>query len=100
MSTSGAPAPASWLRRHGPLAAAAVLRLASLDRQIIIGDEVHAIIVANEARSLWEILTTYRPSDHSIPLTALYRLLMDLGIVLDERAFRLPIVLAGLLLVW
>lgn len=76
--------------------AAAALRLWRLDAQVLGGDELHAVRVALAAP--WrEILTTYHLADNCIPLTALDRLLMDLGVPLSERWLRAPMLLAGLL---
>src|SRR5262249_14947155 len=44
------------------------------------------------------ILTTYQESDNCIPLTALFRLLLDAGVRLSELSFRAPSVVCGLLL--
>src|SRR6185436_3055996 len=40
---------------------------------------------------------TYSLADHSLPLTALYRWLLDHGVPLSELAFRLPSLLCGAL---
>ena len=77
--------------------AGAALRLLGLGRQLIAGDEVHAMNAAL-AGSLGEILTTYRPTDGSIPLTAWLRLLLDSGVAPTETLMRAPVVAAGLVL--
>lgn len=78
-----------------PLALGAVLRLWGLTRQVLVGDEIHAVVsVVNF--SVREILTTYRFADHCIPLAAFYRALTAGGIRLSEEIVRAPAVLAGL----
>jgi hypothetical protein len=80
-----------------PLLVGAIARLANLRGQILIDDEIHAIRAAL-ARPLRELLVTYQEVDHSIPLTALWRVLLDSGIPLSETLLRSPSVLAGLAL--
>ncbi len=93
----------SWLRECSwllpPLVAGAFLRLFGLGRQVLGGDEFHAIRIA--ARNpLGTILTEYSTgSDHCIPLSAGYRLYTDLVGPLTETVLRAPVVLSGLLLV-
>lgn len=70
-------------------------RLWGLSRQIVTGDELHAVESA-VAWSLGKILTTYRLADHSIPLAAYDELLLTCGVPLTEVLLRLPAVLAGL----
>lgn len=79
-----------------PFVVGAALRVAGLRTQILIDDEVHALRVAL-GRTLDQILSQYPIVDVSIPITALDRLLLDLGIPLSETALRLPSLLAGLL---
>lgn len=86
----------AWLL--GPLAAGAFLRLFRLSTQVLYGDELHAVRAAL-ALPLARILTTYRPSDNCIPLTALDRLWLDAGGALSEWVVRLPPLVAGLLFV-
>ena len=78
-----------------PLAVGALLRLWGLSRQILFGDEVHAVVAAL-GLTVPEILTTYRIADHCIPLSALYRLLMDGGVRISEGVLRTPVAIAGL----
>jgi len=97
---SAEPRPASrsaalWLLL--PLLAGAALRLYHLAPQILDGDEVHAVRAA-VSLPLPVILTTYQESDNCIPLTALFRLLLDAGVRLGEGSFRAPSILCGLLL--
>lgn len=70
------------------------LRLWNIRNQILGGDELHLV----RAILRWpvrKILTTYALADTSIPLTALYRLLLDAGVVFSEVDFRLPALLCG-----
>lgn len=88
------------LRRFLPWLLPAVLvgavpRLWGLSRQIVSGDELHAV-KSTVAWSLGKILTTYRLADHCIPLTAYDELLVMAGVPLTEILLRLPAVLAGL----
>jgi hypothetical protein len=72
------------------------LRLWNLRDQILAGDELHLV----RAILRWpvrKILTTYGLADTSIPLTALYRSLLDAGVVFSEIDFRLPALLCGAL---
>jgi len=71
-----------------------VLRLWRLPRQILGGDEVHAVLTALR-QPLGTVLTTYFPSDASIPLTALYRLWLVLGGDLTEMGLRIPVLLTA-----
>jgi len=79
-------------------AVAAALRCAGLSRQVLGGDEVHAIRYA-AASGLGEILTTYPEADNSIPLTALYHLWFRMGFTPSELELRLPVLLCGVALV-
>jgi hypothetical protein len=74
----------------------AVPRLWRLPAQLVGGDEMHSVRVLL-SRSWREILTTYQQSDPCIPLTALSRAWMDLGVPLSESLLQAPVVLAGLL---
>lgn len=80
-----------------PLLVGALLRLWRLHRQVFVGDEMHGVMSALEL-SLPGILTNYRLADHSIPLSALYHLLLASGVKLSEVVIRLPSLLAGLAL--
>jgi hypothetical protein len=80
-----------------PLIVGTVLRLWNLSAQVIGGDELHAVRAALRM-GLGEILTTYRLADNSIPLTALFRLLLSAGVTLSEIWLRLPSLVAGVLL--
>ncbi|HEX6203529.1 MAG TPA: glycosyltransferase family 39 protein, partial [Thermoanaerobaculia bacterium] len=79
-----------------PVALGAFLRLFRLGPQLLLYDELHAPRTLVEL-DLPEILTTYLPSDNSIPLTALYELLVENGVALSELHLRLPAIVAGLL---
>jgi hypothetical protein len=80
-----------------PVAAGLLLRLWRLPRQILLFDELHAVRAAL-ASPLARILTTYQMPDNCIPLTALYRVLLDAGVRPSEMTFRLPVLACGLLL--
>lgn len=75
----------------------ALLRLWNLGPQVMSDDELHSVRTAL-GNPIPRILITYQRVDNTIPLTALYRLLLDRGIKLTETAVRLPAVLAGLAL--
>ncbi len=79
-----------------PFAVGTLLRLWNVRAQILAGDEMHAVRVAL-VEPLWRILTTYELRDNCIPLTALYRLLLEHGLPLSEMVVRLPMLLAGIL---
>ncbi|HEV7516359.1 MAG TPA: glycosyltransferase family 39 protein [Thermoanaerobaculia bacterium] len=79
-----------------PFAIGTVLRLWNVRAQVLAGDEMHAVRVAL-VEPLSHILTTYELRDNCIPLTALYRLLLEHGVPLSELVVRLPILLSGLL---
>jgi len=74
----------------------AAVRLAGLRAQILLDDEIHALRVAL-GRTVEQILSQYPIVDVSVPLTALDRVLLDLGVPLSEVTLRLPSLLAGLL---
>jgi hypothetical protein len=78
-----------------PVLVGALLRLWGLSGQILLGDEMHAVVSALNL-SVPEILVTYRLADHCIPLAALYRLLIERGVELSELVIRAPPVVAGL----
>jgi len=71
------------------------LRLWHLERQVLGGDELHAVRAAL-LLDLPTILTTYLPADPCIPLTALYRLWIGTGARLSEAVLRLPVLTSGL----
>ena len=79
-----------------PLLAGAGLRAYRLPEQVLTGDELHAINAALSL-SLGEILSTwtYHGADYSVPLAALYRVLLDGGVVFTELGFRVPALLAS-----
>ena len=79
-----------------PFVLGAAVRIAGLRWQILIDDEVHALRVAL-GRTLEQIFSRYSIVDVSIPLTALDRVLLDLGVPLTEMTLRLPSLVAGLL---
>ncbi|HEX2163853.1 MAG TPA: hypothetical protein VHM02_07880, partial [Thermoanaerobaculia bacterium] len=96
---AGAAAGGAW-RRWGwllpPFAVGAFLRLFRLGPQLLLYDELHAPRTAIQL-DLPEILTSYLPSDNSIPLTALFELVAGWGVEPTELHLRLPSILAGLL---
>lgn len=72
-----------------PVALGMALRTVGLSRQVLGDDELHAVRAAL-SMSIGEILATFRITDHSIPLTALYRLALDAGLALDDGVLRAP----------
>jgi hypothetical protein len=80
-----------------PFVVGAALRLFHLAPQVLDGDEVHAVRAA-VAMPLGAILTTYQESDNCIPLSALFRGLLNAGVRLSEMGFRAPSIASGLLL--
>src|SRR3954470_22007048 len=79
-----------------PFALGTVLRLWNVRAQVLAGDEMHAVRVALVS-PLSHILTTYELRDNCIPLTALYRFLLERGVPLSELSVRLPMLLCGIL---
>ena len=90
-------------KKHGvlllALAAGVTFRLWNLPAQVLGEDEMHAVHAAL-AYPISRILTTYQRVDNSIPLTALYRFLMDRGAKLTEMMVRLPVLLSGIALLF
>lgn len=74
----------SWARIHG------------LADQVLASDEIHALRAAI-AHPVHEILSTFAPSNYSLPLAALARASANAGMPIDEISFRLPAVFAGIL---
>lgn len=85
-----------WLALIGSIFAGLGLRVWNLRGQILGGDELHGVRAA-ATRTVPEILTTYGLADYSLPLTALFRWLLDHGVPLSELVFRLPSLLCGAL---
>jgi hypothetical protein len=81
------------------LAIGVIFRLWNLRAQVLGEDEMHAIHAAL-VHPIPAILVTYQRVDNSIPLTALYRFLMDRGVKLTEMLVRLPVLLSGLALLF
>lgn len=77
--------------------AGALLRLWNLGPQVMSDDELHAVRAAL-ASPVSHILVMYQRTDNTIPLTAIYRVLLDRGVKVTEWTVRLPAVLSGLLL--
>ena len=90
------PPQRDWLWLLPPVLVGAFVRLFRLGPQLLLYDELH-LLRAIDALDLGEILTTYLPSDSSIPLTALYEALVERGVALSELHLRLPSLAAGLL---
>jgi len=80
-----------------PVAAGALLRLWNLRAQVLGDDELHLIRTAL-TQPVGEILSTYQKVDATIPLSVLYRVLVESGVRLTETGVRLPAILSGLLL--
>lgn len=79
------------------LALGLLLRSWNLPAQVLSDDEMHTVRAAvNQPVS--RILVTYQLTDNCIPLTAVFRSLLDLGVRPTEMTLRLPMVLAGVLL--
>lgn len=81
-----------------PVLIGLLLRAWNLDEQILGDDELHAVRVAL-ALPLGEILVTWRETDHSLPLTALYRLWLDAGGRLSDGVLRAPPLIGSFLLI-
>jgi len=78
----------------------ASLRLFGLPRQVLVGDEVHAVAAAL-SMTIPEMATRWvlKGSDYSIPLGMTFRFLMDRGIEPSEMALRAPAIAAGTALI-
>ena len=74
-----------------------VPRLWNLPAQVMSDDEMHTIRTA-VTQPASQILVTYSPVDNCIPVTALWRALLDAGVHPDEMTLRLPALLSGVLL--
>lgn len=71
-----------------------VPRLWNLPAQVMSDDEMHTVRTA-VSLPVSKILIAYQPVDNCIPLTALWRALLDAGLHPGEVALRLPAVLSG-----
>ena len=80
-----------------PVAVGLGLRLWNLPDQIVGDDELHAVRAALEM-PIAELLVTWRQTDHSLPLSALYRVWLDFGGELSGAVLRVPPLLGSLLL--
>ena len=100
MNDRDAPGPSSaWRWLSLPTLAGALLRLWGIQRQVLAGDEIHALQFAAE-HPLGTILTeTSQEVDHCVPLTALVRLTLDAGLRPSELLLRAPVLFSGLVLV-
>jgi len=74
-----------------------VPRLWNLPAQVMSDDEMHSVRAA-VSLPVSDILVTYQPVDSCIPLTAMWRAVLDAGGHPDEMMLRLPAVLSGALL--
>lgn len=81
-----------------PVAAGILLRLSGLHRQVLGGDEWHAVHAALSPVPLGKLLTSYQQADNCLPLSGWYRVLTLAGVPLTEWVLRAPMLLAGLLL--
>ncbi len=80
------------------LAVGLAIRMWQLGDQVLVDDEWHALHKLTQAGSSYvSIITDFGATDHSIPLTLLYRGIAD-TIGLSELRMRLPSLLAGLLI--
>lgn len=78
---------------------AAGVRFFNVDRQILIGDEWHALALVQE-QGFGYIFSHFGQADHSIPV-ALYYELISRTVGLSEMAMRLPFLFSGIVLtVW
>ncbi len=90
------PRTADWpLWLVPPLLVGVALRLVGLGRQVISGDELHAVRAAITS-DFPALLYTYQLTDHCLPLSSLYRAATLVGLPLSETVLRLPVVLSGL----
>lgn len=78
--------------------AGALLRGLGVRAQVLTDDELHTV-GAVLAMPVGEIVRTitYEGADYCIPLSALFRFLIDHGVVFSEMTFRVPSLLAGLI---
>src|SRR5436190_5206665 len=90
------PAP-QWLWFLPPFTLGVFLRFFRLGAQLLGGDELNAVQRAFEL-TVPKALTTYHLSDNCLPLTALYRFLLDWGCPPTELLFRAPSLIAGVVL--
>src|SRR5688572_19489011 len=74
-----------------------VPRLWNLPAQVMSDDEMHTVRTA-VSLPVSDILVAYQPVDNCIPLTALWRVVIDAGVRPGEMLLRLPAVLSGALL--
>jgi hypothetical protein len=74
-----------------------VPRLWNLPAQVLSDDEMHTVRAALSL-PVSRILVTYQLVDNCIPLTALWRAVLDAGVRPDEMMLRLPALLSGALL--
>lgn len=72
------------------------LRLYRVEAQLLTGDELHSLRAALQmpVASLLRTWTFYG-ADYCVPLTALFRALMDRGAVLSELTLRAPVLIAS-----
>lgn len=81
-----------------PVAVGLALRAWNLHEQILGDDELHAVRAAL-SMPLEDIVVTWRQTDHSLPLTVLYRLWLDAGGRLSDGVLRAPALLGSIALI-
>lgn len=86
---------ALWLA--APWLVGAILRFWRVHDQVLGDDEYHAVNAAVRL-GFPELLVTYLPSDHCIPLSSLYRIWLAAVGPLTEMVLRAPVLLSGLVL--
>lgn len=77
------------------LAVGAGLRLFNIRNLVAGGDEIHAVRAALQL-GFPDVLVTYRPGDGCLPMSSFYRLVLELGIPLDEAVLRAPVVISSI----
>ena len=79
-----------------PFVVGCALRLVGLRAQVLVDDELHTV-GAVLRRTPGEILRswTHDGADYCVPLSALFRFLIDHGVVVSEMGFRAPSLIAG-----
>jgi hypothetical protein len=91
---------AYWLLLACALAVAAFLRLYMLSSQVFMDDEWHSLrTIADNGFSYWNTVAQFDPRNNTSVLLNLYGLFLYDNFGWTEWAFRLPVLLAGLLVV-
>ncbi len=73
-----------------------VWRFHGLQHQVVAGDEWHAVVVAS-VKSFWGVFSEHELEDHAVTYSLYAKALME-TVGLDELKLRLPVVIAGILL--